>query len=89
MTFRDDHDAALARAEALERELEVERERSAARERELAAERARSRRLQDQLRGSDPPIRFTIDRGDRTMIYLFAAMVLLFGLVVLVGRMAP
>lgn len=45
MTFRDDHDAALARAEALENEVERERERADGQ----AAEAAKLRRQRDEL----------------------------------------
>ncbi|MBA3462553.1 MAG: hypothetical protein H0T46_21535 [Deltaproteobacteria bacterium] len=45
MTFRDDHDAALARAEALQNEVERERERAD----EKASEAAKLRRERDEL----------------------------------------
>ena len=54
MSFRDDHDAALARVEALEAELERERAKVAEREKQLAAERSERLRL-EQLVGVQMP----------------------------------
>ena len=65
MTYRDDHDAALARAAALERELAQERERAAAAE----AERRRLQLEVDALRGRRTPIR----RGPRASAVARAA----------------
>jgi multidrug efflux pump subunit AcrA (membrane-fusion protein) len=54
VSFRDDHDAALARAEALEAELERERAKVAEREKQLEIERAERQRL-EQLVGVQMP----------------------------------
>jgi len=55
MTYRDDHDAALARIEALEGQVDQAREGERDARRELAAERAQRRRLEVQLRDGMPP----------------------------------
>ena len=55
MTFRDDHDAALARIDALEGEVEQAREGERDARRELAAEKAQRRRLEAKLRSGSPP----------------------------------
>ena len=46
MTFREDHDAAIARADALENELEDEREKAELAQVQLEAERAERKRLE-------------------------------------------
>src|SRR5688500_2092774 len=46
MTFREDHDAAIARADALENELEEQREQAELAKVQLEAERAERKRLQ-------------------------------------------
>ena len=74
VTFRDDHDAALARAAALERTLEAARQATEERESELAAanaERARLAAEVEELRAKQPkrtaekPAPGPADSGDR------------------------
>lgn len=74
VTFRDDHDAALARAAALERELETARQATEERASELAAanaERARLAAEVEELRAKQPkrtaekPAPSPADSGDR------------------------
>ena len=46
MTYREDHDAAIARADALENELDEQREKAELAQVQLEAERAERKRLQ-------------------------------------------
>lgn len=66
MTFRDDHDAALARADALEVE--------------LAVERAKNRRLEARLaRHDDPPAGYLRGQEDDAVgVVLTIAVILAF-----------
>jgi len=61
MAFRDDHEAALARAEALERELADERDRTAAAAARVADLERENRRLRDggqpEPRSAEPVFR--------------------------------
>lgn len=86
MTFRDDHDAALARAAALEAELERERERADAEAREAAKLRrerdaleVKVARLEDGTSANESPRPVDADRvrsfrpkavGERQMLIL-------------------
>jgi hypothetical protein len=54
MTYRDDHDAALARADALEAELARERARSQASRTAAFAAEERARKLEAQLAARQP-----------------------------------
>jgi hypothetical protein len=54
MTYRDDHDAALARIDALEGEVAQAREGERDARRKLAAEKAARRRLEAQLQAPPP-----------------------------------
>ena len=101
MTFRDDHDAALARAEALEHEVERERERAD----QKAAEAAKLRRERDELeekvarleRGKAKPVSKPVEtpfvsprpyqsaKGEREMLWIALIM---FGLFILVAVMS-
>ncbi len=91
MTFRDDHDAAIARAEALEVDVERERDRADT----TAKEAADLRRERDRLRAEvatleqrknapivepDPPALFRpgSSTGDSGMLWIAVAIVVIF-----------
>jgi hypothetical protein len=83
MAFRDDHEAALARAEALERELAAERDRAAAAAARVADLERENRRLRDGG-PPEPPSAEPVFRGPIPV----APVVGLIFLVLLVGLVA-
>ena len=92
MTFRDDHDAALARAEALEHEVERERERAQDAERELERMKRElaEAKLQQVLREPEPPppsleTEHVSTLGDAAMAVMVVSMSLLFVLVCVIA----
>jgi outer membrane protein TolC len=103
MSFRDDHDAALARAEALENELEQERARGIEAQKELDVARAVRQRLERELAiatgrppkpepeaPSEPFVhRSDGDASDHYITGMVALLIALFLIVLAISHAAP